>query len=102
MNSINAMIGNERHCAICDRTFIMRPEWVYKRGFGKGSKVFCSWHCLREYEKRHLTGAARREFIVRMLREGKGVSEISTALAIDPRSVYYWKQKLALMESDDE
>lgn len=50
-----------RECPICGKEFCVPvfEEWVYKREFntGKGNNkrnsriVFCSWHCLRSWEK---------------------------------------------------
>lgn len=41
--------GFERVCPVCKREYIATPEWVYKRK----ESYFCSWGCLRKYEKTH-------------------------------------------------
>ena len=38
----------EMKCPVCGKTFDGHDEWAYKRG----TATLCSWHCLRELEKR--------------------------------------------------
>lgn len=91
---INAFVGRERHCYICNKEFIITPEWVYKRGKGDGMKYFCSWRCLQSYEENNMTKAQKNEAMRQMLTEGKSIREIMDKLDIDSRRVYYWKQKM--------
>ena len=43
--------GNrERVCPICGKTFLLEStEWVYRRG----KKTFCTWSCMRAFDKAH-------------------------------------------------
>lgn len=53
---------SSRRCPICKKLFFINSydEWAYARGsirkdgggIGKYRKLFCSWHCLREYDRR--------------------------------------------------
>lgn len=39
-------------CEICKRDFLKQSqEWAYVSTTKAGVKAFCSWHCLREYER---------------------------------------------------
>lgn len=45
---------HKRKCAQCGKNFESRMEYAYKVERRKGKKLyyyFCSWHCLRQYEK---------------------------------------------------
>ena len=50
---------NEKDCPVCGRHFVitgMAEEWVYKKNKSWKKHVslyFCSWRCLREYERKH-------------------------------------------------
>lgn len=45
---INVWLGY-RKCPTCKKEFAPNPdEWAYVRD----KKKFCSWHCLREYDRR--------------------------------------------------
>ncbi len=47
----------ERKCHTCKKTFEARPlYYVYKRGTPDHYIWFCSYHCMREYDKRPLKG----------------------------------------------
>lgn len=56
-------VGELRTCPICGKEFNVMDfdAWVYKRtlnhGTGPATKsrnyIFCSWKCLREYDKQH-------------------------------------------------
>ena len=94
MSETKDRAGRERNCDICGKIFINNPDWVYKMGSGSGEKVFCSWKCLRVYEKRKLSKVDQREAIINMLIEGKSITEIAEGISCDSRSVYYWKKKL--------
>lgn len=40
-------------CTMCGKRFeVLWPEiWAYKRGLGTNTSYFCSWGCLRKYDK---------------------------------------------------
>ena len=92
--SLNNLLGKERKCDVCKKEFIYYPTWVYKRSVGDRLKVFCSWHCLRAFERKKLHKSEQRDAIIERLIEGETVDEIVKALSCDSRLVYHWKQKL--------
>ena len=42
-----------KKCTMCGKRFeVLWPEiWAYKRGLGTNTSYFCSWECLRKYDK---------------------------------------------------
>jgi YHS domain-containing protein len=38
-------------CPICGKEFWARSEYAFKCNVGKKLAYFCSWHCIRKYEK---------------------------------------------------
>ena len=62
------LLYREKICEQCGKRFIQQSsEWAYKKYDGKYEKLFCSWKCLRIWEKGHEeTLRERRE---RMQRE---------------------------------
>ena len=92
--NLRNLLGHERKCDVCKKQFIIHPGWVYKKGVGDGTKVFCSWHCLRNFEKRKLNKAEQRDAIIDRLIEGETITEIADKLGCDSRQIYYWKKKL--------
>lgn len=55
MSKYWTMGGVTKSCPICGKTFYIPclNEWAYRRYAKTGDLHFCSWHCLREYEKDH-------------------------------------------------
>lgn len=55
MQEINPSIYDwtQKECYSCKKQFhIPSSDWVYKRTVGRNKNVyFCSWGCLRKYEK---------------------------------------------------
>lgn len=90
------LVGKERRCKICGKPFIIYDSWVYKKTSGGHEIVFCSWGCLRKFEKTHGNKAELREAIVTALSAGKSVKEVSELLAEDPRKVLYWAKKMGV------
>ena len=46
-------IGLYKHrCRVCGKEFECRSSYAYKRGRNDNYIWFCSWHCIREYDKR--------------------------------------------------
>ena len=44
----------EKKCAVCGKDMYAGEEWAYKRRDGKGKpKWFCSYKCMREYDKKN-------------------------------------------------
>ena len=49
---VGKYLGNEKECLVCGKAFIVPDEeWVFKCGNQKQHKFFCSWKCMREFEK---------------------------------------------------
>jgi len=63
-------LGDIRECPICGKEFVcpVFDDWVYQRnpttGTGKNAKsirlIFCSWSCLRAWDKEHEADLDRR------------------------------------------
>ena len=54
----NKTIGLYKHkCKICGNTFESRADYVYKRGSDHNYIWFCSYHCMRNYDRRKKKGA---------------------------------------------
>lgn len=94
------LFGNERKCEVCGKEFLIRPDWVYKRQAGDGYKVFCSWGCMREWEKRKPDRRDQAEKIRQALEDGLTVGEIVRLLSVDRRVVMYWEKKLKGEKTD--
>ena len=47
-------LNNEKYCPVCGKLFYPLDinDWVYRHH----SKLFCSWHCLRQYQKENNIG----------------------------------------------
>ena len=64
-------LGDVRTCPVCGKEFVcpVYDDWVYKRdytvGTGRHAKcnrhIFCSWKCLRSWEKQHEKELAARK-----------------------------------------
>lgn len=88
--------GVEKVCPVCEKIFLYRPDYTYKKtNYGK-QLMFCSWGCMRKWEKAHSIGSRQelREKICTALRDGLTVKEVSALLDIDYNRVLYWRKKL--------
>ena len=101
---MNALVGKERKCALCKRTFIVYPEWAYRRFRSNRELIFCSWKCLRAFEAGTgtKTPIERREQIIAALKDGLNVKEVALMLNEDVRKVWYWENKLKKERERDE
>ena len=91
------LVGRERKCPVCGKVFILvDDEWAYKRVQGHKQMYFCSWGCMGKYDNTRPKKVAidQREDLIRMLKEGKGVSEIVRTLGVDRSKVKYWKERI--------
>ena len=91
------LVGRERKCPVCGKVFILvDDEWAYKRIQGHKAMYFCSWGCMGKYDNTRPKKVAidQREDLIRMLKEGKGVSEIVRTLGVDRSKVKYWKERI--------
>ena len=90
----------ERECAQCKKRFLMQSsEWVYRKYQQSYERVFCSWTCMRKWEKNHENRFVQRDRIIQALEDGLTVKEAAALLDEDPRRISYWKKK---MEGDGE
>ena len=88
----------EKNCVKCGKTFEMPcGDWAYKKYKGRGIQYFCSWKCIREWEKEHEKPARKideREKIIQALSDGLSVKEVSVLLDVDASKVSYWKKRM--------
>lgn len=85
MPKITAM--SERKCPVCKKIFIAYPEWVYKTT----ERVYCSWHCLREHERRRgptkygktaSLSLGQRKAIMAKLQTGMGIDQVADEMRV--------------------
>ena len=96
------LIGRDRKCPVCRRSFIRHEGWVFERTIGHKTKVFCSWSCLRQWEFTHGTKGDRQEKIQRAIKDGLTNREIAMLLDEDPTKINYWRKKLESEKSVEE
>jgi DNA-binding NarL/FixJ family response regulator len=87
----------EKNCDRCGKEFVMPcGDWAYKRYKGKGVQYFCSWKCIRAYEREHDKPKKidERERIIQALADGLSVKEVSTLLDVDTSKVSYWYKRM--------
>ena len=66
---------NLRKCPVCGKEYWAGLEWVYKRGYEKSLKYFCSWGCLRKDEKEKGTGKQELGRQIRLMLESGATNE---------------------------
>ena len=89
-----------RKCPMCGKEFVTRNalEWAYRRN----NKVFCSWHCLREYDKGSKPRKAdQRDKIIQAINDGLTTREICDLVGVEADKVWYWRDKLKREEPHD-
>lgn len=94
MTNMEKILGREHKCDCCGKGFILRPGWSYKKGTADNVKLFCSWSCLRRWEKARPSKTEQRARLIELLMQGKTPSEIVKTENVDYRSVWYWKHKI--------
>ena len=94
VTNMEKILGREHKCDCCGKGFILRPGWSYKKGTADNVKLFCSWSCLRKWEKARPSKAEQRARLIELLMQGKTPSEIVKTENIDYKSVWYWKKKI--------
>lgn len=54
-NNIHVKASDYKVCAVCGEKFFTggRGDWAYKLQYNSKRYWFCTWHCLREYEKQY-------------------------------------------------
>ena len=104
-------LDSERKCPVCGKTFwIMDANWSYKQVIKalKGTVWFCSWGCMRKYEKEkpQLSGRGLRETnrqrVMQALDDGLNVKEIAVMLDISPETVRYYKRGIKKEDTANE
>lgn len=92
-------IDSQRKCPVCGKLFWAQDaQWAYKKNVValNGMAWFCSWKCLRKYEKEKLeikeTGKkmSNRQRVIQSLKDGLNPNEIALLLDISPATVRYY------------
>ena len=85
-----------RICAQCGKEFIIQcpDEYAFKRYKSRSLIAFCSWSCMRAFEKKGGSKAERREKIIQAIYDGLSNAEIFKLLGEEPGKVDYWRRKL--------
>ena len=90
-----AFRGRERTSSVCGKQFIMHEGWIYKKCRGHElERLFCSWGCMRKFEKTRGTTIECRERIIQAIQDGLNDNEIAALLYEDRARVAYWRKKL--------
>ena len=108
----NEILGRDKTCPMCGKEFLMKREYAYKREERGKMTFFCSWHCLREYDRKHEGhGIAHGQGkdpnrhakeIMKMLKDGWETSMIMRELRVTKGTVQYYRRKLFPKEETDE
>lgn len=82
----------DKKCYLCGKEFVYTDKvgWGYK----KGEKLFCSWKCLRQYEKTRQFPNEKKEQIRELYHKGIPQKEIAQTLFMSVQSVNYWVTKI--------
>mgnify|MGYP002624712951 CR=1 FL=1 len=86
------MLLPAKKCTICKKEFIGYLEtWGYKRG----ENLFCSWSCLREWDRTHSkqAKAEQRDKIIQGIKDGLTVNEIVATTGASRTQIIYWVKK---------
>ena len=98
MDDIDA---HTRKCPVCGKEFYANAErWVFLKFINKKRYVFCSWSCMRAFEKRRGTKADRRERIQQAIRDGLSTNEICDLVGAEKSAVLYWQKKMEEEKKD--
>ena len=88
----------EKTCTNCGKEFVTTcGDWAFKKYKGRGDQYYCSWKCIRAWEKEHEKPARKideREKIIQALSDGLSVKEVSVLLNVDASKVSYWKKRM--------
>ena len=92
-------IDSQRKCPVCGKMFWAHDaQWAYKKYLVSmnGTVWFCSWGCLRRFEKEKPeikeTGKkmSNRQRVIQCLKDGLNPNEIALLLDISPATVRYY------------
>ena len=76
-------------CRVCGKKFECRNEYVYKILDGKSFAWFCSYRCMREYEKNHekkKKPTKRQQEVLDLLEQGYTLTKVGEILGTS----YHW------------
>lgn len=60
--NLNNILGREKKCPVCGKTFLAHDSHVYKLRDSNNNVVpVCSWGCVRSYENKHKGKAIAKE-----------------------------------------
>lgn len=90
---ISAFSGRARKCDVCKKEFIWHDDWAYKMTSGYKVRMFCSWHCLRDYQRRHESNKQTGKDIYKAIQDGLNDKEIAELLNVDHSRIAYWRDK---------
>lgn len=94
--SSNSFLPPEKVCAICKKVFYARENmYAYKRGYDNNKKFFCSYGCMRAYDKQEAAKKrskqnAKKDDILRLRNAGKTRREVASMLGITEDTVEYY------------
>ena len=79
-------------CPICKKQFsmLMSCGWAYTMN----EKKFCSWSCMRKYERTRKKPNEKKEQVRELYHKGMRQYEIAKALYMSVQSVNYWLTKI--------
>ena len=82
----------EKICPMCKRRFsiYLSCGWAYT----KNDKRFCSWKCLRQYEKMRQFPNEKKEQVRELYHKGVPQNKIAKTLFMSVQSVNYWVTKI--------
>ena len=79
-----------KHCPVCGKEFYASGEWVYRKGYAHNLRIYCSWRCMRQEEKAHMTIGDK---INQAIRDGLNDDEIRKLLGVTQRQIDFRKER---------
>ena len=95
----------ERTCYTCKKHFYAREKYyAYQRGRDKAKKFFCSYSCMRDYDRKEegkklSKQSKKRDDIVRLRNAGKTRREVASLLGVTEDMVDYYDHRYGGLES---
>lgn len=100
-NELEKIFGMDRKCFMCGKQFLVpNDDYVYKRQKDTKYRYFCSYGCMRKYDREQETRKGRKPShyitqIYEMLDDGVSVREIADRLGILQTTVKYYRDRWA-------
>ena len=90
----NFLQMNLRTCPVCGKEYWAGQEWVYRKGYEKSYRYFCSWGCLRREELETESRKKRigRE-IVKAIEDGLSNEEIRDRFGVTQGQIDYRRER---------